>query len=446
MPQTAVMSTPTPTAPTAATGQLWDAVVVGSGVSGLSAARLLQERGDAVLVLEKESASGGLVRCTREANNVLYHRVGGHVFNTRIGAVADWFWSQFDQQAEFVHAERRAMISYQFDRQYRYPIESHLYEYGEAFCARAIADMLEAQLGGSGIDSSSFGSYLRTVFGQTLYDNYFRPYNEKIWRRDLESIGVDWLEGKLPQPKAIEAIMANIFRQSNDSMAHATFYYPVVNGSQFLVDRLSRDLTIQHNAPVQSVVVDDAGILVNGSIRCHSLIYTGDLRVLPGQLRGVTVPDRLRASVEGLASNGTSSTLCSSEKLPYSWLYVPSGDFDFHRIIHTGGFSPTNNGDLNPQAASSCVVEFSGEFTTEQMREEIARAGIGLEPIAHNYAPNSYVIHRQDTPDVVAEARALLARHGIHLLGRFAEWQYYNMDNAIDAAMRLVAQLPVAKA
>lgn len=440
------MSPPSPTAPSAATDQLWDAVVVGSGISGLSAARLLQERGDAVLVLEKESGSGGLVRCTREANNVLYHRVGGHVFNTRIPAVAEWFWSQFDQQHEFLHAARQAMISYEFDRQYRYPIESHLYEYGEAFCARAIADMMEAQLGGAGIDASSFGSYLRTVFGQTLYDHYFRPYNEKIWRRDLESIGVDWLEGKLPQPKAVEAIMANIFRQNNDNMAHASFYYPVVNGSQFLIDRLSRDLTIQHNVTVKSVVVEEASILVNGSIRCRSLIYTGDLRVLPSQLHGVTVPDRLRASVEMLASNGTSSSLCRSGKLAYSWLYVPSGDFNFHRIIHTGGFSPTNNGDLNPRTASSCVVEFSGEFTPQQMREEISRAGIGLEPISFNYAPNSYVVHRQDTPEIVAEARRLLASHGIHLLGRFAEWQYYNMDNAIDAAMRLVAQLPAAKA
>jgi len=442
------MSASSPTAPSAVapSGQVWDAVVVGSGISGLSAARLLQERGDSVLVLEKETGSGGLVRCTREANNVLYHRVGGHVFNTRIPAVAQWFWSQFDQQNEFLHAVRQAMISYQFDRQYRYPIESHLYEYGEEFCSRAIADMMAAQLGGSGIDSSSFGSYLRTVFGNTLYEAYFRPYNEKIWRRDLQSIGVDWLEGKLPQPKAIEAIMANIFRQENDSMAHATFYYPVVNGSQFLVDRLSRDLTIQHSTPMQSVVVDEAGILVNGSIRCRSLIYTGDLRVLPAQLQGLTFPDQLRASVEDLASNSTSSTLCSSGKLPYSWLYVPSGDFNFHRIIHTGGFSPSNNGDLNPEAASSCVVEFSGQFSPEQMREEIARAGIGLEPIAFNYAPNSYVVHRQDTPQVVAEARRLLAGHGIHLLGRFAEWQYYNMDNAIDAAMRLVTQIPAATA
>lgn len=152
------------------------------------------------------------------------------------------------------------MISHEFDRQYSYPIESHLYEYGEEFCARAIADLMQAQMAGSGIDTSSFGAYLRTVFGTTLYVAYFRPYNEKTWRRDLQGVCVDWLEGKLSQPKAVEAIMANIFRPNNDTMAHATFYCPVVNSSQFLVERLSRDLTIAHSTPVQTVAVDGQGI------------------------------------------------------------------------------------------------------------------------------------------------------------------------------------------
>ena len=190
---------------------------------------------------------------------------------------------------------------------------------------------------------------------------------------------------------------------------------------QFLVDRLSRDLQIQHNTPMLSVEVGDDGIVINGDIRCRALVYTGDLRVLPGQLRGVSFPDALRQAVQDLASNSTSSALCRAGKLPYSWLYVPSEAFNFHRIIHTGGFSPTNNGTLDPSAASSCVVEFSGQFSPDQMCDEIARAGIGLEPIAFIYAPNSYVVHRQDTPEIVAEARRLLAPQGIHLLGRFAE-------------------------
>jgi len=431
----------TPITAQAAPAEMWDFIVVGSGISGLAVARMLQELGQSVLILEKESVSGGLIRCTRERDNILYHRVGGHVFNTRIQRVAEWFWAQFNRNDEFLHAVRKAMISYEFGREYRYPIESHLYEYGPDFCAKALDDMTRSQLGANSIDTSSFGQYLRSIFGDTLYEHYFRPYNEKIWRRDLHTIGVDWLEGKLPQPKAIEAIMANIFRQDNDTMAHATFYYPILNGSQFLVDRLSRDLTLQTNTALQAISVAPDGIVVNGTHRCRRLIYTGDLRALPAQLNGIAFADRLRDAIAELPSNSTSSALCRAGKLPYSWLYVPSPEFNFHRIIHTGGFSPSNNGRLDPATLSSCVVEFSGCFSEDEMASEIHRAGIGLEPIAFNYAPNSYVIHHRDTSEVVEEARRLLASHDIHLLGRFAEWQYYNMDNAIDAAMRLVDRL-----
>ena len=259
----------------------------------------------------------------------------------------------------------------------------------------------------------------------------------------MQTIGVDWLDGKLPQPKVIDAVISNIFRKENDTMAHATFFYPEVNGSQFLVDQLSIGLTINTLTAVHSISVDQNDIVVNGAYRCRQLIYTGDLRALPAQLSGVFITDRLRDAITDLPSNGTSSALCKTSKLPYSWLYVPSPEFKFHRIIHTGGFSPTNNGKLDKIKQSSCVVEFSGYFSQEEMATEINGAEIGLEPIAFNYAKNSYVIHRQDTAVVVEEARRILANHGIYLLGRFAEWQYYNMDNAIDAAMRLVNQLQI---
>jgi len=421
----------------------WDAIVIGAGISGLTVAKMLKEKGQSVLIMEREQTSGGLIRCTREQENILYHRVGGHVFNTRIPRVAEWFWAQFNRNKEFLHANRKAMISYDFKHNFSYPIESHLYEYGPEFCAKALEDMTRAQFSDKAIDSSNFGQYLRSIFGEKLYEHYFRPYNEKIWKRDLQTIGVDWLDGKLPQPKVIDAVISNIFRKENDTMAHATFFYPEVNGSQFLVDQLSIGLTINTLTAVHSISVDQNDIVVNGAYRCRQLIYTGDLRALPAQLSGVFITDRLRDAITDLPSNGTSSALCKTSKLPYSWLYVPSPEFKFHRIIHTGGFSPTNNGKLDKIKQSSCVVEFSGYFSQEEMATEINGAEIGLEPIAFNYAKNSYVIHRQDTAVVVEEARRILANHGIYLLGRFAEWQYYNMDNAIDAAMRLVNQLQI---
>lgn len=37
--------------------------------------------------------------------------------------------------------------------------------------------------------------------------------------------------------------------------------------------------------------------------------------------------------------------------------------------------------------------------------------------------------------EVVAAVKQLLLPHGIRLVGRFAEWEYFNMDAAIASAM-----------
>ena len=68
--------------------------VIGSGISGLSVANMLNKTHD-VTVYEKHQQIGGLIKCTREDGN-LFHRVGGHVFNSKNQEVLDWFWSFCD--------------------------------------------------------------------------------------------------------------------------------------------------------------------------------------------------------------------------------------------------------------------------------------------------------------------------------------------------------------
>lgn len=84
--------------------------VIGGGMSGLSAAHMLQERGCQVHVYEKASRHGRLVKCDI-VHGTLYHMVGGHVFNSRRQDVLDWFRRFFHRDEEFYKATRRAVVS-----------------------------------------------------------------------------------------------------------------------------------------------------------------------------------------------------------------------------------------------------------------------------------------------------------------------------------------------
>jgi protoporphyrinogen oxidase len=404
--------------------------VVGAGISGVSFARILSEKAQ-VTVFEQNQQIGGLINCER-VNGYLYHRVGGHVFNSKNQQVLDWFWKFFDKDTEFIRAKRLAKI-YIRDKFIGYPIEDHLFEFDKVTIKKIISELLSLKP----IDSpSDFESFLKTNFGETLYQLYFRPYNEKMWNVDLSSVPLDWLEGKLPMPKLIDVFFNNILRQEEENMVHSFFFYPTHNGSQFIIDRLAEGLTINRNCVVNRIVIDDEKkIFINGIGPYDKMVYTGDVRKLP-QLIGANLLLH-EEGINSLRSNGTTNVLCSCDPNDLSWLYIPEKKFRAHRIIYTGNFSNSNN---MPNTRPSCTVEFSNFVTQEQAIEEIKKLPGNLEFIAYNYEPNSYVIQDNRTRKVINDLKQHLQTQNICLLGRFAEWEYYNMDKAIEASFSLVKQ------
>lgn len=401
--------------------------VIGAGISGLSVARMLSAR-HSVTVYEGQARPGGLVQCDME-RGILYHKVGGHVFNSRRKDVLDWFWKQFSP-ADFHKAKRRAVVAFQ-DFLVDYPIENHLYQMPETMRESVLGDLLSMTASGCG-EADNFDAFLRNRFGSTLYEAYFGPYNRKIWRRPLADVPLSWLEGKLPMPTVRQILSANIAREQEMSMVHSTFLYPLRGGSQFLADTLASGLELRLNTPVETVRrLDDGMWNVCGEIYSR-VIYTGDARQLPRLLRGEALVSD--SDVAGLECHGTTSVLCEVDPNPYSWVYLPDPSHEAHRIICTGNFSPHNA----PAGKHTATVEFSGEMDRNAIESQLGRLPFHPRCLAHSYAACTYPIQKGGTRERIAALKGKLGSVGFHLLGRFAEWEYYNMDAAMGAAMDFV--------
>lgn len=409
--------------------------VIGAGISGLSVARLLQDKAS-VTLFEKAEKPGGLVKCDVQNGN-LFHKVGGHVFNAKNKKVFDWFWGHFNQETEFLKARRNAKILIK-NKLIGYPIENYLFEFEKSLVDNILKDLLILAKQGqkSPFEFENFEAFLKGSFGETLYNLYFEPYNRKIWNTDLSEVSLEWLEGKLPMPDIRNILLSNIVKEEESTMVHSSFYYPVKGGSQFIADRLATGLTIRTLTPVDKITYEDKGFELNGDERFDQIVYTGDIRKLKGilQLNDPELPSALEA-VSGLRSNGTSNLLCETDPNDLSWLYIPEPFTRAHRIIYTGNFSPNNNRE---GSRKTCVVEFSGKCDTEVMKEEIKKLPGNLSPLSFNFEPNSYVVQEKGTREKIQKVKELLTPKGFHLTGRFAEWEYYNMDKAIEAAMDLV--------
>lgn len=237
-------------------------VVIGAGLSGLSVAHFLQDKGHVVIVYERDSRPGGLIKC-RRVNGSLFHTCGGHVFNSKRQDVLDWFWSEFFKEDEFAKIDRNSCIF--MDKNgtsldhydISYPIENHVYLFDEDTQKAFYKDLEEIdKVKGQNAkftDYANFGDFLRWRFGKTLYNLYFKPYNEKVWRCDLTTVPMTWMEGKLPMPTTQEMRDNNANKVNEKAFVHSTFWYEKRDGSQYIADKLSQGLNIRYDTDIDSI-------------------------------------------------------------------------------------------------------------------------------------------------------------------------------------------------
>ena len=129
--------------------------------------------------------------------------------------------------------------------------------------------------------------------------------------------------------------------------------------------------------------------------------------------------------------------LCECDANPYSWVYLPDPNIKPHRIIMTGNFSENNNSKNLNENRISCTVECSGEVILEEFIDELDKLPFNLKYISYNFSSSSYIIQNSKTRLLIKELKKKLFIKNIFLCGRFAEWEYFNMDIAIESAMKV---------
>jgi protoporphyrinogen oxidase len=428
-------------------------VVLGAGISGLTAARTLKEAGQTGTILEACPAAGGLTR-TIKVNEFCFDYTGHFLHLARYNSPADIPYADLSN-ADWELLERKSCC-YVAGHLITAPVQYHIGQLpprlrsacSESYKARPL-------LPASG--GITFKDYLLAGFGKKLADIFLIPQNEKTLAASLDHISANAVQRFFPPPDE-QLIRAGIAAAPSRAEGYnATFWYPRRGGIEKLAEGLKNSLPELHL--LEEVAAID---VVNKKLQTTSG-RSWDWDVL---LSSIPLPDLCRKTGDRELSAFADSLSHSStivfnlgvraplpeELAGVHWVYVPDPSIPFYRV----GFYSNINRGMCPPGCSSLYVELGvpgvevdrvNSINTIQpvVIKALARLGwVQPETITCSVVHVircAYVHHTFERERVIEQIFKRLQSFNIHPIGRYGLWDYISMEDSIISAMETAKKL-----
>lgn len=379
---------------------MYDCIVAGAGIAGAVTARILAEKGKKVLVIERRNHIGGNCYDRPDDYGILIHEYGPHIFHTGDEGVRQ-FLSRFTEWYDFGHE----VVARVGDQLIPVPFNLNtlhmIYDSGKA--DRLEKKLIEAYGEGSRVPIMQLreneDADVREI-ADYVYKNVFLYYTMKQWGQKPEEISPE-VTGRVP------------IVISYDNRYFKDVYQGVpLHGFTPMFEKM-----LDHGNIEVWLNTDCADVLAfrDGKIYFRNEEFAGDL-VYTGAL------DELFD--------------CRYGRLPYRSL-----DFQFEHL-EQDSFQGRSVVNYTVSEDFTRITEF--KFLTGQ--EDAGGTTIVREyPFAYSGAEGEipyYAILDPENERLYEKYRALTEEYrNFYLLGRLAEYKYYNIDAMCRKAMDLAERL-----
>ena len=428
-------------------------VVLGAGLSGLSAALHLQDHHD-VMVLEREDRPGGL--CRSVVKDGFTFDLTGHLLHLRrpeIRALVE----DLIPADRFHRIDRRAFI-HSHGTLTPYPFQVNTHGLPAPVVAECLIGFMEAMQAGAmpaeDLARLSFKEWVHKTFGAGIARHFMIPYNEKLWLTDLDEVTCDWVSWSIPRPSLAEVVEGALGISRKAFGYNPSFLYPKEGGIQTLPSALAaRVRGVRCGEEIVSVDAARRVVVTAGGERIDydHLISTLPLPKLAAVTTGL--PDWVAAEAGRLRHVAVVNLNLGIDRPAHPdkhWIYFPEKDYVFYRAGFPASFTPA----AAPEGCSSIYLEVSARpgapvdenRLMEQAREGLLRARL-IDPADRIVTRQifridpAYVIydrHRQQAPPRI---HAELARAGISSIGRYGGWYYNSMEDSLADGRALALEI-----
>lgn len=374
---------------------MFDSVIIGAGVAGSVAARELAEAGRKVLVLEQRDHIGGNCYDEKDEHGILIHKYGPHIFHTKEQRAYDYL-SRFTKWYAFGHEVAANVHGKLIPVPFNLNTLHMVYE-------KEKADALEKKL----VDA--FGMETRVPIlklreqedpeirqiADYVYENIFLHYTMKQWGQKPEEIDPA-VTGRVP---VLISYDNRYFQEPYQGMPKDG-YTPMFEA---MLDHPGITVETGVDARTRLSFPEDQ-VRLDGERFFGEVIYTGPLDELFG---------------------------CRFGRLPYRSLnfefeYLDQEDYQGRSVVNY-----TVSEDFTRITEFKHLTGQKAEGTTIVREYPFAYTG------AEGEIPY-YSIANEENRKLYERYRELLSGiPNVYLLGRLAEYQYYNIDAMVMKALEL---------
>lgn len=381
---------------------MYDVIVIGSGIAGSVVARKLAEEGNKkVLVLEKRPHIGGNCYDNLDEHGILIHTYGPHIFHTNkeevfqyLNRFTDWYFFPHEVVAQV--GEKQIPVPFNLNTLHM------IYE-------KEKADALEKKL----IATYGEGSRVPIMklresedeeiqeIADYVYNNIFLRYTMKQWGQKPEDISPE-VTGRVP------VLISYDNRYFQDKYQGV----PVDGFTKMIENMLNHEnITLRLNVDGKDVVTfcQDGRILYENQEFTGTVIYTG--------------------AIDELFD-------CKHGRLPYRSLDFHFEHFD---IPDYQGHSVVNYTVSEDYTRITEFKHLTGQKCTDgtTIVKEYPFAYTGKDGEIPYYA----ILNEENQKLYEKYLEDSKAYQNFYLLGRLAEYKYYNIDAMAEKAMELAKSL-----
>lgn len=428
-------------------------VIIGAGLTGLSTGYHAKQKNVGFELYEQESCVGGL--CRTIENNGFYFDYSGHLLYLK----NSYFQSLVRELlGDNINIIQRNSFIYFKGIFTRYPFQVNLYGLPPKVLKECLMEFVKAFYERKDLPTASYKTFYDWIvakLGKGIGKHFMFPYNEKVWTVPTEELTCEWLSEYVPMPALEDVFNGSFFDQEKNYGYNATFWYPKTGGIQALCDAFAKQIqAIKLNEKLVRINLQKKVVeFVSGkNAEYGKLISTMPLEKLVKKLSG-NVPAEVTQAAQKLRHNSLlilNLGVKGNGLTNKHWIYLPEKKYTAYRIGIYSNFSES----MAPPGTSSYYVEIAYQKDWNINKEQIIERAIN-EIIEMGFIRKREDILLRDIVDIECAyviydkyysvnrkvVMNYLNKHDIYSIGRYGNWEYTGMEEAMIQGKRAIDSL-----